>query len=194
MEETKDKAALRREVLQRRDALPVERRIEASLRIAEHGGRALSFQPGTIVSGFMPIRSEPDTRPLMATLADRGARLSLPVVVDRQTIVFRELERGAPLVDSGFGTVGPGPEAKVTHPELMLVPLAAFDGRGNRIGYGAGHYDRAVARLIADGFTPRLVGVAFDLQEIETVPFEDHDRPLDAILTESGLRSFAARL
>lgn len=194
MSGTKDKAALRREALLRRDAMSAERRIEASLAIGEHGRHALEFEPGAVVSGFMPIRSEPDTRPLMASLADRGARLALPVVVDRETIVFRELARGAPLVDTGFGTVGPGPEAKVTHPELMLVPLAAFDRRGNRIGYGAGHYDRAVARLIADGFSPRLVGVAFDLQEIEAVPFEDHDRPLDAILTESGLRSFAPRL
>lgn len=188
MTERSEKDRLRREALQRRDAMPAEARIEASLKIAGHGAREIAFEPGTVISGFMPIRSEPDIRPLMATLADRGARLGLPAIVDRQTIVFRELVRGAPLVDTGFGTVGPGPDAAVLHPEVMLVPLAAFDRRGNRIGYGAGYYDRAIGRLIADGFSPRLIGIAFDLQEIAAVPTHDHDRPLGAVLTESGLR------
>ncbi|MGN6548864.1 MAG: 5-formyltetrahydrofolate cyclo-ligase [Pararhizobium sp.] len=189
-----EKARLRLETLARRDALPADQRIEKSLLVAEHGQRELAVAPGQVVSGFMPIRSEPDIRPLMAVLAERGARLCVPVILDRQTIVFRELVRGAPLVASGFGTVGPGPEAALLDPELMLVPLAAFDGSGNRIGYGAGHYDRAIGRLHAKGLRPRLVGIAFDLQEIAAVPIHDHDRALDAVLTESGLRSFAAPL
>jgi len=189
-----EKAKLRRDTLKRRDAMTAEQRVEASFTIAEYGARELSIDPGTIVSGFMPIRSEPDIRPLMATLADRGARLCVPVILDRETIVFRELVRGSELVASGFGTVGPGPDAAVLDPALMLVPLAAFDGAGNRIGYGAGHYDRAIGRLIAKGLRPHLVGIAFDLQEIAAVPFHDHDRPLHAVLTESGLRSFATAL
>jgi 5-formyltetrahydrofolate cyclo-ligase len=188
------KAELRREALARRDGMAPESRIEASFRIAEHGARELAIEPGTIVSGFLPIRSEPDIRPLMANLAERGARLCTPVILDRQTIVFRELVRGAELVPSGFGTIGPGADAAVLDPELMLVPLAAFDGAGNRIGYGAGHYDRAIGRLLAKGLKPHLVGIAFDLQEIAAVPFHDHDRPLDAVLTESGLRSFTPAL
>lgn len=192
--ETMTKEQLRRDALSRRDAMAVESRIEASMKIAEHGARRIEFEPGTIISGFLPIRSEVDTRPLMAALADRGARLCLPVIVDRQTIVFRELVRGAPLVPSGFGTVGPGPDASVLAPQIMLVPLAAFDRNGHRIGYGAGHYDRAIGRLIADGFRPRLIGIGFDLQEIDAVPATDHDRALDAVLTESGLRSLTRAL
>ena len=188
MTDISEKARLRRETLARRDAMPLDERIEASLKIAEHGAREIGFDPGIVISGFMPIRSEPDIRPLMAVLADRGARLSVPAIVDRQTIVFREMARGATMVDTGFGTVGPGPDAAVVHPQLMLVPLAAFDRQGNRIGYGAGYYDRAIGRLIADGFSPRLIGIAFDLQEIPAVPIHDHDRPLGAVLTESGLR------
>jgi 5-formyltetrahydrofolate cyclo-ligase len=80
----------------------------------------------------------------------------------------------------------------VLDPTLMLVPLAAFDRRGHRIGYGAGHYDRAIARLHAKGLKPALIGIAFDCQEVGTVPNEPHDVRLDAILTESGLRTFAA--
>ena len=112
-------------------------------------GRAaeIDLGHGPVVSGLLPIRSEADLRPLMAALADRGARLALPVVLDRETIVFRALVRGAEMVSTGFGTSGPGPDAAVLDPDVMLVPLAAFDRRGHRLGYGAGHYDRAIARL-----------------------------------------------
>jgi 5-formyltetrahydrofolate cyclo-ligase len=90
----------------------------------------------------------------------------------------------------GFGTYGPGPEAEELSPALMLVPLAAFDGRGHRIGYGAGYYDRAIDRLRRDGHAPHLTGIAFDCQEVERVPDQPHDVILPQILTESGLRRF----
>ncbi|QKV20439.1 5-formyltetrahydrofolate cyclo-ligase [Oricola thermophila] len=189
---SEEKRRIRAETLARRDALPVDIRIEKSLAMADHGA-AIAFDPGTVVSGFWPIRSEADIRPLMFAMRERGARLCLPVVLDRETIVFRELVRGAEMVDTGFGTAGPGEEAEILDPRLMLVPLSAFDARGNRIGYGAGHYDRAIARLADRGMKPRLVGVAFRCQEVESVPAEPHDVPLDAILTEDGLRSFAGR-
>lgn len=190
----RSKAELRLETLARRDAMDAEARIEASLAIAAHGREGLDLRPGEVVSGFWPIRSEVDIRPLMADLADLGARLSLPVILDRETISFREIERGAPMIDTGFGTIGPGEGAAELAPTLMLVPLAAFDARGHRIGYGAGYYDRAVAKFGSEGARPRLVGVAFDLQEVGIVPDEDHDECLDAILTESGLRFFGTGL
>lgn len=189
-ERNEQKALLRATVLARRDAIPAEERIERSLAIAAHGIEHLAVEPGEVVSGFWPIRSEVDVRPLMGELREIGARLCLPAILDRQTIVFRDLVRGAPLVDMGFGTLGPGEEAEILEPALMLVPMAAFDARGHRIGYGAGYYDRAIARLAACGRRPRLVGVAFDCQEVDAVPDEPHDVVLDEILTESGLRRF----
>jgi 5-formyltetrahydrofolate cyclo-ligase len=183
------KKQLRLEALARRDALAPMFRIEASLGMAD-AAELLAIEPGQTVSGFWPMRSEADTRPLMYALRQRGARLALPAILDKTTIVFRELVRGAQMIDMGFGTVGPGPEAAVLVPELMLVPLAAFDGRGHRIGYGAGYYDRAIARLVGRGLKPKLVGIAFDCQHVEAVPDEAHDVALDAILTESGLRAF----
>lgn len=186
------KKSIRRERLAARDAIPADIRIEKSLAMAEHGAE-IAFEPGTVVSGFSPIRSEADIRPLMFALREKGARLCLPVVLDRETIVFRDLVRGAELVDTGFGTAGPGPEAEVLDPQVLLVPLSAFDAAGNRIGYGAGHYDRAIARLREKGMTPRLVGIAFSCQEVEAVPAEPHDVPLDAILTEDGLRRLVGR-
>ena len=183
------KKQIRIAALARRDALAADYRIEASLGMAQ-AAVALQCAPGSVVSGFWPMRSEADLRPLMFALREQGARLALPAILDKTTIVFRELLRGAEIVDMGFGTVGPGPEAAVLDPAMMLVPLAAFDRRGHRIGYGAGYYDRAIARLIERGLRPRLVGIAFDCQQVDTVPDEAHDVPLDAVLTENGLRAF----
>ena len=183
------KKQIRIAALARRDALPAEFRIEASLGMAQAAG-VLECAPGSVVSGFWPMRSEADMRPLMFALRGLGARLALPAILDKTTIVFRELVRGADLVDMGFGTVGPGPEADMLDPWLMLVPLAAFDRRGRRIGYGAGYYDRAIARLIEKGMRPKLVGIAFGCQEVEAVPDEIHDVRLDQVLTENGLRGF----
>lgn len=184
------KARLREAALSARDGLDPVERIEMSIAACEHCDAWLEFPPGAIVSGFFPIRSEIDLRPLMDRLAARGARLCLPVVLDRQTIAFRELVRGAELVATGFGTVGPGGDAAILDPDILLMPLAAFDGRGNRIGYGAGHYDRAIARLLAEGRRPRLIGMAFSVQEVDSVPCESHDVALHAVVTERGVRPF----
>ena len=187
------KKQLRLEALSRRDALPVEWRIEKSLDMAAIADE-LAIEPGTVVSGFWPIRSEVDVRPLMYALMDHGARLCLPAIIDKTTIVFRELVRGAPMVDMGFGTYGPDASAAVLDPAVMLVPLAAFDHLGDRIGYGAGFYDRAISKLHARGLYPRLIGIAFDCQLIEDVPDEDHDVRLHELLSESGLRRFPLSL
>ncbi len=184
------KKQLRSEALARRDALDPHWRIDASLAMAGLAA-GIAIEPGDVVSGFWPMRSEVDVRPLMSALRDRGARLCLPAILDKTTIVFRELVREAQLVDMGFGTFGPGPEAEELQPVLMLVPLAAFDARGHRIGYGAGYYDRAIARLNEGPRPPRLIGIAFDCQQVDCVPDQPHDVALPELLSESGLRGFA---
>jgi len=188
-----EKARLRCERLAARDALTQAERQQKSRAMTERGASVIPLTPGAVVSGFMPIRSEADIRPLMEALRTRGARLVLPVVLDRETIIFRAFEVDAPLVRTGFGTTGPGEDAQVLDPDILLVPLSVFDGHGQRIGYGAGHYDRAIARLHGKGRVPILIGVAFDCQEVPLVPAEPHDVPLHAVLTESGLRWFSAQ-
>ncbi len=186
---TDQKSALRREILQKRDAMDEASRIEKSLTACDNADTVSqltpeNFVPGTIVAGFNPIRSEIDPRPLMANLATMGARLCLPVVVDKTTIEFRELVRGAPMVSTGFGTFGPDETAQVLEPSIILTPLSVFDRKGGRIGYGGGYYDRVVEYLITKGKPPILIGLAFFIQEIHIVPMEAHDRFLDGILTE----------
>ncbi len=183
------KQQLRAQALRRRDAMDPIERVEASLALASQAA-SIAIEPGGIVAGYMPIRSEIDPRPLMHVLAEHGARLCSPATIDRTTIVFRELVRDAALVQTGFGTVGPGPEAAVVQPDLILLPLAAFDPLGNRLGYGAGHYDRAIAALHEAGRRPRLIGLAFAAQEIAAIPAGPHDVRLDAVLTENSLRRF----
>jgi 5-formyltetrahydrofolate cyclo-ligase len=184
------KAALRQQALARRDALDPAFRIEAALTIAEAFPIERIPVAGKIVSGFLPIQSEIDTRPLMDRLRVAGARLALPAFPSAKgPMVFRELVRGAELVPMGFGTFGPGPEAAEVDPDILLTPLAAFDRAGNRIGYGKGHYDFALARL--DRIAPRIaVGIAFSCQEVDAVPHEPHDRRLDFLLTDTGLGAF----
>jgi 5-formyltetrahydrofolate cyclo-ligase len=187
MSKQAEKAEIRKKVLARRDRIEPMRRIELSLEAADHGARLINFNPGTIVSGFFPIRSEIDPRPLMDMVRQKGARLCLPVVIDKTTIVFRELVRGGELVDTGFGTRGPGETAPVLDPEIMIMPLSAFDSKGGRIGYGAGHYDRAIDRLIEKGRSPKLYGFAFSCQQVPEIPVEAHDQPLEAVITETGI-------
>lgn len=187
MDRQTEKSRIRDEVLQKRNAIDPMMRIEYSLAASDFGSQEISFEPGTIISGFFPIRSEIDPRPLMDKFRQQGARLCLPIVESKTVIIFRELVRGAELVDTGFGTRGPGPEAAVLDPDILLMPLAAFDDQGGRIGYGAGHYDRAIARLIAAGKKPQLFGFAFSCQQVELVPVEDHDQPLKSIITEKGV-------
>jgi len=184
------KDMIRKRALGRRDALSPDHRIELSIAAAESASDKFNLGAQTIVAGFFPIHSEIDPRPLMEILRQRGARLALPVVLDATTIIFRELTRECGLVDTGFGTKGPGAGSPQLDPGVILVPLAAFDGKGNRIGYGAGYYDRAIANMYARALMPKLVGMAFCVQEEDQIPAESHDIPLNAIITEHGYRIF----
>jgi 5-formyltetrahydrofolate cyclo-ligase len=99
---------------------------------------------------------------------------------------WREWRPGDVLVRGGFGVREPGPDAPECFPRALLVPIAAFDRTGGRIGYGKGHFDRAIAALSAK-HAVLTVGLAFGVQEIEQVPAEPHDRPLAFIVTESEI-------
>ncbi len=183
------KATLRAAALAARDALSEAQRAAAAQAIAKRG-LPVEIAPGTVVAGYSPIRSELDPTPLMQTLAAQGARLALPVITARgQSLRFRVWHAGDRLLPGSLGILEPSPAAAEIVPDIVLVPLAAFDRTGHRIGYGAGHYDRTLAHLHKSkgfcGDRARLRG-----QEVAAVPALQHDVPLDYVLTETKLFDF----
>jgi 5-formyltetrahydrofolate cyclo-ligase len=178
------KAALRRDALARRDALPAELRKAAAQTIASRAF-PLAISPGTIVSGFMPLKSEINPLPLMKMLAEAGAQLALPKIAGRgKPLIMRAWSWGAPLDAGQWGIREPKADAPALDPDILLVPLLAFDRTGHRIGYGAGYYDMTIARLRSLK-TPTAVGIAFSAQEVPAVPATERDARLDLVLTES---------
>jgi len=178
-----EKEQLRRAAIARRDALPAEVRQAAAETIAARAF-PIPIAPVTIVSGFMPMRSEINPLPLMRKLQGQGARLALPVVAGRgQPLVMREWTFGAPLQAGVWGIREPAPEAAELDPDIVLVPLLAFDRAGYRIGYGAGYYDLTIARLRARKAVI-AVGLGFAAQEVGAVPATPRDARLDLVLTE----------
>ena len=173
------KAVLRAAALDRRDALEIDDRLEWDSEIAARVLALPVWESRGPVSAYWPMRSEADPRPILEALHERGLPLCLPSIVDKH-MIFRRWAPYEPIVPGGFGTLVPAPAEPEAKPAILIVPLAAFDRRGYRIGYGKGYYDRALAEL---GPTVSI-GIGYGAQEIEAVPDEPHDRRLDWIVTE----------
>jgi 5-formyltetrahydrofolate cyclo-ligase len=189
---TSSKAGLRSAAIAAREALTDEQRAAAAQALAAHG-LPVAITPGMVVSGYAPIRSEIDPTPLMLKLVAQGARLALPTVTARgQALTFRAWSPHDRMVLGSLGIPEPSPGAAELVPDLMLVPLAAFDRLGHRIGYGAGHYDYTFAHL-RKAKAVIGIGVAFAVQEIEAVPALAHDVALDYVLTEARTFDFRSK-
>lgn len=159
---------------------------DAGARLADHGLQVLAGTPAGVVSGFMPIGEEIDVVPLIARLARAGWRTALPVVVGWGCpLTFRAWTPGEPTVAGRFAIPVPLETAAELEPDVLIVPMLAFDKAGFRLGYGGGFYDRTLASLRA-AKPVVAVGAAFAGQEVDAVPREPHDEPLDWILTEQG--------
>lgn len=159
---------------------------DAGERLADKFPMKLLERYGPVVAGYLPIRDEIDPRPLMQKLEDAGAKLCLPRVNDDGAgMTYRKWAMGGPLEGRPFGLQEPAADAEISAPTLILVPLLGFDDHGNRLGYGKGHYDRALASLRAEG-RAFACAVAFHGQMIDAVPAEPHDQLLDWAITEVG--------
>jgi 5-formyltetrahydrofolate cyclo-ligase len=183
------KSDLRTAALAARDALSSDQRAAAAAAIAARG-LPVAIAPGAIVSAYSPIRSEIDPAPLMRALGSQGARLALPAVLARgKALAFRAWSPGDRLMLGPLGILEPSPAAAEVVPDILLVPLAAFDRLGHRIGYGAGHYDFTLAHL-RKVKPVTTIGLAFAAQEIDAVPALQHDERLDYVLTETRCFDF----
>ena len=149
------------------------------------------IQAGSNVSGYWPIRGEADPRFLLGSLADLGHQLLLPALCsDGISLVFRTWRPFNPLKPGRFGTWEPWPDQPSRVPMVLLVPMVAFDSKGNRLGYGGGFYDRTLRALRAS-YSVTAIGLARSFQRLDLIPSGPHDEPMDWVATENGVESFA---
>ena len=183
------KTELRNATFAKRDAMLAEERQRGAETIAARPF-PLRLAPGTIVSGFMPLKSEINPLPLLKKLADAGAKLALPAIAGRgKPLTMRAYAFGDEFARGQWGIREPKPEQPEVFPDVLIVPLACFDRAGHRIGYGAGYYDMTIHRLRTMKKVV-AVGIAFAAQEIAKVPATERDERLDLVLTEKDVIDF----
>jgi 5-formyltetrahydrofolate cyclo-ligase len=183
-----DKAGLRDAAKVRRAEAAARYGTTAGARLATHalGFLGAALAPRATVAGFSAIRDEIDPLPLMLRLADHGHRLALPAMRGRdRPLVFRAWSPGDEMAPAVWGIAEPLATRAEIEPDVVLVPLLAFDAAGARLGYGGGFYDRTLAELRRRR-TIVAVGIAYDEQRLDAVPRLDYDQPLDWVLTPSG--------
>ena len=187
------KSLLRAEMKTRRSAMAQASPLAGDM-LAEIAADALDAtgdwpDKEAIIAGYWPIQSEINPFPLLQIFEERGYAVALPCLVgegDGFRMIFRRFSLGDELVDGPFGIQQPDEIADEILPDVVLLPLLAFDAAGWRLGYGGGYYDRALAHLHAHKAI-RAYGVAFSGQQLAEIPFEVHDQPLDGIFTDKGV-------
>lgn len=157
--------------------------------VAEHVA-ALKIADGSVVGGYIAIGDEADPHILLKKFTLQNCTLAFPRVHARdEPLVFHRWKAGQNLQRGTYGIPEPAKDWPLAYPKILLVPLLAFDRHGHRLGYGGGYYDRTLDFLRANS-TIRAIGVAYAGQEVPELPREAHDHPLDAVITESGVRKF----
>lgn len=181
------KESIRRQAAERRAALKPWV-AELSVAVARQFLDAVPLAPGAVVSSYWAIGDEADPQSVERELRRRGHRIVMPRVAGRNLpLDFHVWEAGAKLVRGGFGLSEPSRDWPGLNPDILIVPLLAYDAEGYRVGYGAGYYDRTIRALRAA--KPVIAaGFAFAVQEFPQLPHLVHDERLDWIITENGAR------
>ena len=178
-----EKAQIRKDMLARRKAVPQPARQACAQAIIDP---LLAFIPlPAMVAGYAAAHAELELWPLIAALSARGQALCLPVVGQKGQMRFARFQPGARLTKDRYGIEIPE-EIEEVLPDVLLVPLLAFDAAGHRLGYGGGYYDRAIAALRKRHQNVTCIGVGYSLQCHPRLPVEPTDMALDAIITENG--------
>ena len=185
------RSALRRERLRARESLPAAAHAQASAKLLDHLYALLIQRPPSVLGFYWPIRAEIDCRPLVARLIALGWSACLPVIMRRHDAMeFRAWTPASAMVhgEHGIPTVAedPATDPFIT-PDVLLLPLNAFDRKGFRLGYGGGYYDRTLAAM-----TPRpfVIGVGFELGRVASIRPHAQDCAMDAVVTERGPEFF----
>ncbi|MFA8441490.1 5-formyltetrahydrofolate cyclo-ligase [Yoonia sp.] len=175
-----DKTAARTAAFARRQAAH-----DPNAATAGYLSEVLAGYRGVPLAGYMAMRTEIDPTPAMEEAAAHGP-IGVPVIIGRgQPLQFRTWEPDCPLVKGEFGAMIPQAGAWMT-PQILIVPLVAFNRKGGRLGYGGGFYDRTLEKLRAAQPT-MAIGFAYAAQEDAHLPLEPTDQPLDLVVTENGI-------
>lgn len=186
------KRKMRDAMLAARRAIPHAAIANASDSVARHYADHPILAFCASIAGYRAIRGEMDIMPIFQTAMRYQRETYLPRVVEKNTpLAFHQWGVGMPLTRHPLGMEEPHSENAQATPDIVLVPLLAFDGDGYRLGYGAGFYDRTMAALReAEEIPPLFIGVGYNSQEVERVPTGTHDQPLDGVITEHGVSMF----
>ena len=185
-----DKNNIRARALGARKAIKPDEAQHAAQKLSVHLFKCIP-ESARIVGGYMAIHGEISIAAAMAALHARGHTLALPVVVgEGKPLVFRKWQPGDALEKGAYGIDVPPATASEVIPDAVIVPLAAFDKDGHRLGYGAGYYDKTIPKMRAQKKDILLIGAAFAQQQVEKVPADEHDRKLDVVVTEKGVVTF----
>ncbi len=177
--------AERERLIEARLAISAETRASFAGMIAEGLDAAIGAVGGRIVSVYWPFRGEPDLRPWLASVVERGGRAALPVVVEKaKPLIFRAYGPGDPL-EKGVWNIPIPAKGEPVVPDVVIAPVVGFDPGRYRLGYGGGFFDRTLAALPRK---PLIIGVGYDMQAIPTIYAQAHDIPMDRIVTQNGAR------
>jgi 5-formyltetrahydrofolate cyclo-ligase len=185
-----DKNTLRKHALEKRAKISRDEANAASLVLAGHLLDAIPAS-ARVVAGYRSIRGEIDVSGAFPELIVQGYTLCLPVVNEQLTLIFRSWQPGEKLDKGKFDTEIPTNSAPERVPDFIIAPLLAFDGKGHRLGYGAGYYDRTIAELRKTNPKLRVIGAAYESQRVDSIPADGYDEKMDAVVTEKGVVAFA---
>lgn len=174
-------------LLERRKALTLAERVRCGGVVTQELLQHVPELAQATVGFYWPFKGELDLRELAKSLHESGARLSLPVVVEKaEPLEFWSWEPGAKLVP-GIWRIPVPAERELASPTVLIVPLLGFDEAGFRLGYGGGYYDRTLAVMQPRPFT---IGVGYEIGRLPTIYPQPHDVPMDVIATEAGMTRF----
>ncbi len=186
---------VRRSLRARRRTLPARQRVQLSHNLVHILARSRLLRRAQRIAAYVPNDGEIDLSALFPILRARGRHLYLPTLM-RSRLCFLPCIRETPLLLNRYGIPEPGvsPRHQIAPQalDLVLLPLVAFDTKGNRLGMGGGYYDRSFAflRQRQHWRKPTLIGMAYDFQQVERLNAQPWDVPLDGVVTESGLQWF----
>jgi len=187
-----DKDQLREQARLRRRELAKAVGLGFGTTLIEYFDANFQLQPGEKLGGYWPITNEADVKPLLKKITENGGTCLLPVVIARDTcLLFREWLQADDLAPSEMGIPEPHTNRPAGIPDILLVPLLAYDAQGNRLGYGGGYYDRTLSELRGERKIT-AIGIAYSGQEVDSIPNESFDQRLDWVITEAGATEFNA--